>query len=175
MLRISGIVFVGVAILAGCGANMPKGENTPLPHDPSGNRHVMRDSGSIFGPDGLILMGGDKKGGDSAQDALGVNRYLWRASLDTLSFLPLASADPYGGAIVTDWSSVSGAANERFKVTARVTGPELAVESLQVIVNREVAQGGGWVAAPVDPDTARKLEDAIFTRARQLRIEGLAQ
>lgn len=101
-----------------------------------------------------------------------VNRYLWRASLDTLSYLPLASTDPFTGVIATDWAASPEAPGERFKVTAYVKSPALAANSLQVAVFREVRdENGGWRTAPVSGTTARQLEDAILLRARELKIE----
>lgn len=92
-----------------------------------------------------------------------VNRYLWLASLDTLSFLPLESADPFSGLIVTDWGIVNGGA---YRVTVYISDPALDAMSLKVAAFR---QSGGR-AVPVAQAEARQLEDAILTRARQLRI-----
>lgn len=101
-----------------------------------------------------------------------VNRYLWRASLDTLAFLPLASTDPFTGVVATDWGASPDTPQERFKVTAYVTSPTLAANSLQVAVFREIrSPEGAWVTAPVSGSTARRLEDAILVRARQLKID----
>jgi len=103
-----------------------------------------------------------------------VNKHLWLASLDTLSFLPIASTDPFTGIIATDWSAAPNAPNERLKVTAFVRDTALTAESLRVAVFREqLSDNGVWVAVPVDAATPRQLEDAILTRARQLRREEL--
>jgi hypothetical protein len=111
------------------------------------------------------------KGGHESAGATGVavNAYLWRASLDTLSFMPLASADPFAGVIITDWYSPPGNANERFKATAYVLGKTLAANNLKVSVFRQVRAGSGWVDAPVDPATAHGIEDRILARAAQLK------
>lgn len=104
-------------------------------------------------------------------DKLPVNRYLWQASLETLDFLPLASTDPFTGVIATDWSSTPEAPNERFKVTAYMTSPELEASSLKVAVYRQVrGPDGSWQPAPVSPETPLRLENAILERARQIRI-----
>jgi hypothetical protein len=104
-----------------------------------------------------------------------VNKHLWMASLDTLSFLPIASTDPFTGVIATDWSAAPNTPNERLKVTAFVKDTSLTAESLRVAVFREeLSENGVWVTAPVDSATPRQLEDAILTRARQLRREELA-
>ncbi|MCI4663881.1 MAG: DUF3576 domain-containing protein [Neomegalonema sp.] len=117
------------------------------------------DDGGLFG------LGSKSKGVQ-----LPVNKHLWRATLDTIAFLPLASTDPYGGVIITDWGTSPAAPEERVKVAAYITSAELAASSLRVVVNRQKKDGSGaWVEAPVSKDTARKLENAILTRARQLR------
>ncbi|TVQ56393.1 MAG: DUF3576 domain-containing protein [Rhodobacteraceae bacterium] len=100
-----------------------------------------------------------------------VNRFLWRASLDTLSFLPIASTDPFSGVIATDWATSPGSPDERFKVTAYITDVTLDPTSLRVAVFRETLNGAAWVPAPVAGETPRQIEDAILVRARQLRLE----
>jgi hypothetical protein len=102
-----------------------------------GNTYPGQDT-SIFGPGGLnIFGGGDSAEADPGGGGIGVNSYLWRASLDTISFMPLVSADPFGGVIITDWYAPN------------------------------------WIDAEIRPDTAIDLEDAILTRARQLRIASV--
>jgi hypothetical protein len=100
---------------------------------------------------------------------IGVNSYLWRASLDTLSFMPLLQTDSNGGVIVTDWYINPAVPTERVKVTVTILDQDLRADGLRVAALREVNQGGQWVAAPVKAATVQKLEDAILTRARDLR------
>lgn len=105
------------------------------------------------------------------QTGAGVNSYLWRASLDTLTFMPLASADPFGGTIITDWYSGGENATEQFKVTVYIQSKELRSDGLKVAVFRQTKDATGqWANAPVTPETGIKLENAILTRARQLRV-----
>ncbi len=104
---------------------------------------------------------------------LGVNSYLWQASLNTLSFMPLASADPFGGVIITNWYSAPDNANERMKVTVYILSRQLRADGLKIAVFRQTNSGTGWVDAQVNPDTATKLEDAILTRARELRLASV--
>ena len=101
---------------------------------------------------------------------LGVNQYLWHASLDTLSFMPLQSADPFGGVIITDWYSAPQDPNERMKVTVYILDRALRADGLKIAVFRQTRAGDTWTDADVSPDTATKLEDAILTRARELRL-----
>lgn len=106
----------------------------------------------------------------SGRVTLGVNTYLWRSTLDTLSFMPLHSADPFGGVIITDWYSSPNAPNERMRVTAYILDRRLRADGLKVTVFRQTQGPQGWVDAAVNPETATKLEDAILTRARELRL-----
>jgi hypothetical protein len=106
----------------------------------------------------------------SGKITLGVNSYLWHASLDTLAFMPLASADPFGGVIITDWYSSPDDANERVKVTVYILDRRLRADGLKIAVFRQTRAGTAWADAPVNPDTAVRLEDAILTRARELRL-----
>lgn len=101
---------------------------------------------------------------------LGVNSYLWHASLDTLAFMPLASADPFGGVIITDWYSSPDDSNERMKVTVYILDRRLRADGLKIAVFRQTRSGTAWTDATVNPDTAVRLEDAILTRARELRL-----
>ena len=100
---------------------------------------------------------------------IGVNSYLWRASLDTVSFMPLLQADSNGGVIVTDWYVNPNSPGERMKLTVSVLDQDLRADALRVAASRQIQQGGQWVAAPVAAATVQKLEDIILTRARDLR------
>lgn len=112
--------------------------------------------------------------GGSGKLTLGVNSYLWHASLDTLAFMPLASADPFGGVIITDWYSAPDDANERIKVTVYILDRNLRADGLKIAVFRQTRSDAGWADATVNPDTAIHLEDAILTRARELRLASLS-
>lgn len=100
---------------------------------------------------------------------IGVNSYLWRATLDTLSFMPLLQTDSNGGVIVTDWFVNPASPAERTKVTVSILDQDLRADALRVAVLRQINQNGQWVEAPVRAATAQKLEDIILTRARDLR------
>ncbi|HEY5347136.1 MAG TPA: DUF3576 domain-containing protein [Rhizomicrobium sp.] len=110
----------------------------------------------------------------SSRMTLGVNSFLWRASLDTMSFMPFASADPFGGVIITDWYSAPATPTERMKVTIYILDRKLRADGLKVVVFRQTHDTNGWSDATVNPDTATKLEDAILTRARELRLATLS-
>jgi len=101
--------------------------------------------------------------------SIGVNSYLWRASLDALQFMPLLQTDSAGGVIVTDWYTNPSNPGERVKVSVTILDQDLRADALRIGASREVASGGSWVAAPVQAATVQKLEDIILTRARDLR------
>jgi hypothetical protein len=105
---------------------------------------------------------------------IGVNSYLWRAALETLSFAPMAQVDSNGGVMVTDWYTNPGSPNERVKVTATILDRDLRADALRVAASRQVLQGGQWIDAPVAAATVQKLEEIILTRARDLRRNAIA-
>ncbi len=106
--------------------------------------------------------------------AIGVNGYLWRASLDTLSFMPLASADPYGGVIVTDWYVNPEKPEERFKCTVYILDSRLRADGLNVAVFKQSRDAnGGWIDAPHAGQTETDIENSILTKARQLRLSNI--
>ncbi|WP_295638124.1 DUF3576 domain-containing protein [Novosphingobium sp.] len=100
---------------------------------------------------------------------IGVNAYLWRASLETLSFMPLIQTDSNGGVLVTDWYTNPKNPGERVKVTVSILDQDLRADALRVAASRQVQSSGQWVDAPVQAATVQKLEDIILTKARDLR------
>jgi hypothetical protein len=123
------------------------------------------------GSSGPGLFGGRRSAG--GQDGIGVNSYLWRASLDTLNFMPLASADPYGGVIITDWYTDAAAPSERFKATVYILDTRLRADALNVSIFRQTQVNGQWVDASVNSDTEIQIENAILERARELRLSNV--
>ncbi|GGC29461.1 hypothetical protein GCM10011371_16270 [Novosphingobium marinum] len=120
--------------------------------------------------------GGERPKADIAASrvtTIGVNSYLWRASLDTLAFMPLVQTDSSGGVIVTDWYANPENPNERVKVSVSILDQDLRADALRVAASRQVAQASGWVNAPVQAATVQKLEDIILTRARDLRRNAI--
>ena len=100
---------------------------------------------------------------------------MWRAALDTISFIPLASADPFGGLIITEWHTEPTAPDERFKLTIYILDTDLRADALRVSYFRQIRSGDRWIDAEVSNGTQRKLEDAILTSARQMRIAATTE
>ncbi len=161
-------------LLAACSGNYAADESYQTPAPRVGQNAATLPDDTVFGESGLSLGGlQDTLFGEDEADggSLPVNRYLWQGSLETLDFLPLESADPYTGVIATDWATTPENPNERFKVAAYITSPKLQASALRVAVFREQRnQDAVWVPTPVSADTVRRLEDAILTRSRQIRI-----
>ncbi|HEX8062135.1 MAG TPA: DUF3576 domain-containing protein [Allosphingosinicella sp.] len=105
---------------------------------------------------------------------IGVNSYLWRAALETLSFAPMAQVDSNGGVMVTDWYTNPSSPSERVKVTATILDRDLRADALRIAASRQVLSAGQWVDAPVAAATVQKLEEIILTRARDLRRNAIA-
>jgi hypothetical protein len=167
---------LGLGVLAGCSS---LSENMRVPGQDEYNTGSRRDGvrGRLGGTDGIVIFGTDRsqqraQAGDGAGGGIGVNAFLWRATLDTLSFMPLTSADPFGGVVITDWYSPPGAGAERFRATAYILGRQLRSDGVRIVVFRQEARGGGWVDAPVSAGTATELEDQVLARARELRAQS---
>jgi len=124
---------------------------------------------------GPRLPGVGKRDNASNPANIGVNGYLWRASLDTLAFMPLVSADPYGGVIITDWYSSPQKPDERFKATVYILDTRLRADGLNVTVYKQVRDASGqWVDAQTGDQTEGDIENAILTKARQLRLSNIS-
>jgi muconolactone delta-isomerase len=128
---------------------------------------------------GIVVFGVDKEREErqaaAAGAGLSVNAYLWRAALDTLSFMPLASADPFGGTIITDWHSPPAAQGERFRAQAYVMGRQLRSDGVRVQIFRQVLERGQWVDSPVSAATNSEMEDKVLARARELRSQSASR
>lgn len=169
-LLLIGALLLPMALSA-CGSAEVDSKNYPMDaREEQRARKEARGSGSIFGKDGIILFG--KKKEEASPTGIAVNSFLWRASLDTLSFMPLSAADPFGGVIITDWYTPPEAPDQRFKATAYILDRDLRADGIRVTLFQQRRQANGsWLDVPVEGKTAGDLEDAILTRARQLRVE----
>lgn len=149
------LMFLGLLAVAGC-------------DDSSKVRPIASDAPP--GERGLVY--GNGKGTSVNPAQVGVNAYLWRGALDTLAFMPLASADPFGGVIITDWYQPPSTPGERFKATAYILGRQLRTDGVRVAIFRQVSQGGQWVDAAVNPNTTSEIENKVLLRARELRAQA---
>ncbi len=168
--RRTAILLTGFLFLVSC-QNVEVESDYPT----SDSKKQQQVRGKAFGEDGLMIFGtGEEPESGAGGSIIGVNSYLWRATLDTVSFMPLASADPFGGVVITDWYSPPGAQSERFKLNVYILGADLRADGVRASVFRQQQDGtGNWIDQEVDQQTGTDLEDAILTRARQLRIAGL--
>jgi Domain of unknown function (DUF3576) len=165
-----GLVAAGVLLLGGCNNTIATAPSAY--HDNGG----AAPPGTLFGENGsLFNFGGKNQNQANGAGALGVNAYLWRGALDTLSFMPLQSADPFGGVIITDWYTPPSSPDERFKAIAYILGRELRADAIRVTIFRQVLQDGQWVDQPVSPVTVGDIENKVLERARQLRIQTASQ
>lgn len=127
-------------------------------------------SGTVTGPGGILdIFGSGNDKGAGGGGNLGVNAFLWRASLDTLSVWPVTSADPFGGVILTDWYAPPASPTERFKLNVYIMDRALRADGVRVAVFRQTQAANGWQDAAVQPETANKIEESILMRARQMR------
>ena len=171
-MRLRPALLLALLALAGCN---PTAKDYRGVSDQEYNDYRTKGGiqGKLFGNQGLTL--GIGKGAHSnsadAGAALGVNAYLWRGALDTLAFMPLASADPFGGVIITDWYEPPTSPGERFKATAYILGRQLRADGVKVTIFRQVQQDGAWVDAPVSRTTGSDIEDKVLARARELRAQ----
>lgn len=149
----TGVLALSLSALAACSSSGPKTQN---------------DGGGLFG------LGRGKSAPAAEQPSIGVNGYLWRATLDTLAFMPLASADPYGGVVITDWYINPEKADERFKCTVYILDARLRADGLNVAVFKQTRDASGtWVDAPSASQTETDIENAILTKARQLKLSNI--
>ena len=167
--------LLGAVVVAGCSSNALKPNPTPpnfqglgsgSPGDISTQRLGGDDSGTIFG---TSKTNRDQGGGQGGGSGIGVNAFLWRGALDTIAFMPLASADPFGGVIITDWYTPPGTSGERFKATVYILSRDLRSDGLRVNIYRQVLQNGQWLDATVADSTVSDIENKVLARARHMR------
>lgn len=162
-------VLVALFILSGCDSVKTKSEAT-YPHTRGNQVVTTGQEESIFGEDGVEIFSSKKKEKTESSNGIGVNKYLWQATLETLSFIPIASADPFGGVILTDWYVPDASKQERFKTQVFLKGVELKASNIKVSVLKQIKMRDVWESVATAADTDRKMEDAILAKARKLRI-----
>ena len=159
------LAITSIFIISGC-----SGIKTEAPSTTSAEEQREINRGKLTGEEG-ISVGGSRREEAASASPLGVNSFLWRATLDTLSFMPFVSADPFGGVIITDWYEDPSAKGERFKINAIILDKTLRADGVKISLFRQVAdKKGGWREQKLDNKLSRTLEDTILTRARELKI-----
>ena len=151
-------LFCVILLLSACSGESPDVEKT-YPSEQALDR--TSKNGSIFGDGGLSNLFNGKKKQESS--GIGVNAYLWRAALDSVSFMPIASADPFGGTILTEWHSPGNVTNERLKANIVILDRQLRADSVRVALFRQVKdpKTGAWTDADVPPNAQRAIKDLV--------------
>lgn len=161
------LAFLVVILMAGACS----GIKTESAGEPKERERAVRDSrGKVTGDDGILLVGKGKDTEAATASPIAVNSFLWRATLDTLSFMPLVSADPFGGVIITDWYEDPKTPGERFKANAIILDRTLRADGVKITLFKQKNIAGQWRDQPVESKLERALEDTILTRARQLKV-----
>ncbi len=168
-MALNAILLISTVTLGACDSYVGGGG----PSQEEVQRREMYKYGSVLGGEGgldLLSSGKRVEGDQGGSGGLGVNSFLWRGTLDTLSFMPIMSADPFGGVILTDWFSPPEVPDSRFKVNVYILDKQLRADALRATVFRQTRdKSGGWQDAKVGPDTSSQIEDTILTKARLLR------
>lgn len=161
-----------LSALIGCAGI--KTERTTVDDVQSKDELQKQATGKLFGDDAFNFGGPERPQELELGGGIGVNSFLWRASLDTVTFMPVNSADPFGGVIITDWHTPSDAPDgERFKLNIYILGRVLRADGVRVAVFRQVRDGTSWRDAQVSEGVGTKIEDAILMKARQLRYDSV--
>lgn len=160
------IFLLLVLLLTGCSSQLSQ-EGTEYPK--SRDQRMEDRVGKLTGDEGIVLFGGKKRSGGA--EGISVNSYLWRASLDTIYFMPLLSADPFGGTILTDWYKLTLKAKERYKLNIYIIGSELRSDAIRVSAFKQKQDGkGNWVDVENDSNMAKEIENKILIRAREFKV-----
>jgi hypothetical protein len=175
--RLTAVLLLAAFPLAAC--NGPVVKEASYPTRPDGTDKILysdQKRDTIWGEGetlGSKLFGDEEDKKDLGGGGIGVNSFLWRATLDTLSFIPVASADPFGGVIITDWYENPETPGERFKINAYILDKQLRADGLRVSVFKQKLDSTGWHDVKAADDMGASVENAILTRARELRVAQL--
>lgn len=173
-MRRDALMVLALALpgLLACSSDIPF--EPPEEIDKSNETKIRQQHGTIHGDEIRFGTGGNDNEEGATYSGIGVNAYLWRASLETIDFMPLSQADPFGGVIITDWYSPPETPGERFKINVYILDTVLRADGVKVAIFRQTnGTDAGWIDAAVDTNTATSIEDNILTRARELRIAAI--
>jgi Domain of unknown function (DUF3576) len=157
----SSLLFFPISVIAR-DSNYPESEQ----------ERQMEEMGSIVGGEGLIFRPGRIKNESTKTEIGNINKYLWQASIETLSFVPLASSDSIGGVIITEWYSPKGKADFRFKINIFIKDNVISPDAIQVRIFEQTLKNGNWLDNHTAPDLVNNIEDKILRKARELYISA---
>ncbi|PIR31992.1 MAG: hypothetical protein COV36_05765 [Alphaproteobacteria bacterium CG11_big_fil_rev_8_21_14_0_20_44_7] len=166
-MRKTYLIALCTLLVAGCSGIETDSSNYPK----SAEDERFERQGKLTGEGGLKIFGGGEE--DKASNSgIGVNSFLWRATLDTIGFMPIQTADPFGGVITTDWYEDPAAKGEKLKINALIMDDRLRSDGVRItLFKQKLDEGNIWRDETVSKESARKIEDAILTRARELRVK----
>jgi len=159
------IILISVMTLMGCSHN-PNINNDEEIVTKRERPYAHMDK--LLGEDTLLFSSTSSNKRSQKTVGIGINSYLWRASLDIVSFMSLRSVDPFGGVIITEWLTPENNHQERFKVDIMITSRTLRADGVRVQVTKQILKSAQWTNTVVDPHIAITFENAILTKARQL-------
>lgn len=157
------LLITMIVLISGCSQNHNLDYSYPKSKEQLEDERVGKLSG-----DGINIVGGKLKRSPGS-NGIGVNSYLWRATLDVVYKLPLITVDPFGGTILTDWQQVPGIPNERYKLNIAIISSELRSDGLRVHAFTEQKQGSKWVKIKTNPSFSQAIEEKILYKAREIR------
>ena len=159
-------------IIERSGTKFNSGANKDLALKDATNR--LQSGGGLFGAEGNItdLLNDGGPGDNVSAIGMPINVYLWRGAIETISFMPLNSADPIGGTILTDWYSTSNNENERCKLNIFISGSELKTQNLKVTSFCQDYKNQKWINKEIDDENNLKIENAILNKAKKLKLQS---
>lgn len=166
-------VYTVFALLAMVGCNGAGGSiESTSDYPKTWEERQQEQMGKLSGPEGIVLFGGKSKS-SAATEGISVNSYLWRATLDTIYKMPLISADPFSGVVITDWYRANDRANERFKFNIYIIGNELRSDAVRVTVFKQLLnKQGAWADSLNNDAMASEIENKILLKARAIKYKS---
>ena len=189
-------VIASFFLLLGCNGNLSEEEKKALWDNAQTQGEIVRRSGTPFNlatdkdlamsdAENRLLTGGGLMGKKASFSFLGgdeesstqitglgmpINPYLWKASLNTINFMPLSSTDPFAGTIITDWYTAQSNLGERCKLNIFINGSDLKTNNLKVSSFCQILKDNQWVNMPSKTEENTRLENAILNEAKKLKL-----
>ena len=195
MLKPYLILSLLVILLLGCNKNLSDEEKEALWEKAQTRGEIIRRSGTPFNlatdkdlamsdaqnrlmtgggllgkKSNLNFMGNSNENSQISTIGMPINAYLWKASIETINFMPLSSTDPFAGTIITDWYTTEKNLNERCKLNVFINGKELKTENLKVSSFCQLLKNNQWVNIPQNNNDNIKLENVILNKAKKLKL-----